>query len=272
MDQLVMLSGIPRSGSQVLSSLLNQHPQIYSSTTSPLVDALLVLEEAWPGMRAHQIDAPPDQFDNMLRGVVQGAYSHIPKPIVVDKNRLWARHTQLAARILKSRPKIICTVRDIPEVLASFVLLIERNSHKVTYVDQDLKDMGLPINTKNRCRVLWERYIYHPYTSLRIGYNSAQADMLVLDYHHIVDHSQTTMDKVCEFLGIESVSVNTHSLQPMPENDQAHGGLEGLHEVRAQMKRTSPPAHEVIGRELVHLYTSMKLDFWRNPRTNFAKN
>jgi hypothetical protein len=49
----------------------------------------------------------------------------------------------------------------------------------------------------------------------------------------------------------------------MDENDQYHGGMEGLHHVRSVLKKTSPAPEEVIGRELTKLYTDMKLEFWR---------
>jgi len=51
-------------------------------------------------------------------------------------------------------------------------------------------------------------------------------------------------------------------MQPMPENDDYHGGMNGLHDVRSVMKRVSSPPEEVIGKELTKLYTDMKLDFW----------
>jgi hypothetical protein len=87
--------------------------------------------------------------------------------------------------------------------------------------------------------------------------------MLFVTYEDIVDSSQETMDKICDFIGIDTHNIDTENLQNMDENDKFHGGLEGLHEVRPVMKKTSPIPEEVIGRELTKLYTDMKLDFWR---------
>jgi hypothetical protein len=103
----------------------------------------------------------------------------------------------------------------------------------------------------------------HPYNSLVIGRNSKIAEMLWVEYDDIVNNSQTVMDRICGFIGTDTHTVDLTSLQSMDENDQFHGGMEGLHEVRKVMSRTSPPAEQVIGRDLVKLYTDMKLDFWR---------
>jgi hypothetical protein len=163
---------------------------------------------------------------------------------------------------LGSKPKIICTARSIPEILSSYILLINKNSDKITFVDQDLIDNNLAINNKNRCRILWEKYINHPYTSFRMGYNSFDIDMCIVEYNDIVNNSQYTMNRICEFIGIETYQVDINNMQSMLENDDYHGGLNGLHDVRSVMERVSPEPELVIGKELTKLYTDMKLDFW----------
>ena len=52
MKQFVMLSGLPRSGSSVLCSMLNQHPDIYASTTSPVIDLIEILNQNWQAISA----------------------------------------------------------------------------------------------------------------------------------------------------------------------------------------------------------------------------
>ena len=261
--QFIMLSGIPRSGSSVLQSMLNQHPLIHATTTSPVVDMIEILNSNWENISNALIDRNPQQYPNMIGGMIDGAYAHINEPIIIDKNRLWPRHGTLMSSVLDSKPKIICTVRDITEVLASYIILINKNQHKITFVDQDLIDLKLPLNNKNRCRLLWEKYINGPYNSVRIGMNSPQVDMLFVDYNDIVNNSQGTMDKICNFIGTFPITVDLFNLQPMNENDGFHGGMDGLHDVRKIMSKTSPDAEKIIGRELVNLYTNMKLEFWK---------
>lgn len=263
MKHFVMLSGIPRSGSQVLASLLNQHPEIHATTTSPVSDLIAIFANNWQIVSQGQLNTPPEQFTNIVAGIIDGAYKHISAPIVVDKNRLWPRYADLMSKVLSGRPKIICTVRSIPDILSSYILLIQKNSDKITFVDQDLIDLKLPINNKTRCRVLLEKYIMHPYTSLRMGYTAGNCDMLFLEYTDIVNSGPETMNKICDFIGVDHCSVNIDSLQPMDENDDYHGGMQGLHHVRSSLKKTSPGPEQIIGHELTRLYTEMKLEFWR---------
>ena len=259
----VMLSGIPRSGSSVLSSMLNQHPDIHATTTSPVADLLAIVNEQWPNISQAIVDRHPDQQSNIIKGIVEGAYQHVEETVIVDKNRLWPRYSDFMNTALGHKPKIICTVRSIPDVLASYILLIEKNNYKTTYVDEELMNQGLPVNTKNRCRLLWEKYVIHPYTSLRMGYNSGTADLLFLEYDDIVGDGQAVLDMICDFVSIDRYQLARDSLRPMDENDAYHGGLDGLHLVRPVLEKTSPAPERVIGHDMVKYYQSMRLEFWR---------
>ena len=84
------LSGIPRSGSTVLSSLLNQHPQIHSTATSGLVNLMGSLCRAWessPEITSQSTDK--EEAYRMLRSLLQSKYEPINKPIIIDKSRGW---------------------------------------------------------------------------------------------------------------------------------------------------------------------------------------
>ena len=47
MKQFYFLSGLPRSGSTLLSSILNQDERVYASANSPLLDMLYYNEQYW---------------------------------------------------------------------------------------------------------------------------------------------------------------------------------------------------------------------------------
>jgi sulfotransferase len=263
MDKRVfMISGLPRSGSTVLASMLSQHPDVYTTTTSPVLDLINAIKTRWPGITGHLVDQDPRQLNNIVHGVFESSYRHVAQTNIIDKHREWPRHIKFLTDLHGQPPKIICTVRDIPEILSSFILLIERNNHTITYIDQELIDTNKPVNNQNRCRLLWEKYINIPWTSLKLGWEYDPTSMLFLDYGDIVDHSVMTVDRIFKFLEIpNSINLNHAHLTPKPENDRAYG-LMGLHDIRPELKRASPPAEQVIGTELTEYYRSLSLDFW----------
>ena len=197
----------------------------------------------------------------MIRGLIEGAYKHVHKTAIIDKNRLWPRYAPQIKRVLGNKLRIICTVRPIPEVLASYITLINKTAG-TTFVDYNILQSGLPINTKNRCRVIWENYVHAPYTSLQIAFNSPDVELCVCSYDQIVDDGQATLDRVCDFIGLNCIKLDADNLVPMDENDEFHGGLTGLHDVRPRLKRTSSDPKQIIGQDMVKLYSNMKLEFW----------
>lgn len=269
MKDIVFLSGLPRTGSTVLCSILNQSSEIYATTTSPVADMASIIMEKWNQLTGAMVDRHPKQYSNIILHTISGAWEHVDKKIVVDKSRLWPRlvpHYHAATGI---RPKIICTVRNIPEILASYVLLTEKNPSG-NFVDDLLVEAGLTPNTKNRCKIALEKFIQYPYNSLKIGYNSGVADMYFVDYNDIVVDPQGVVNSICGFIGCKPFTVDSSNISPMDENDEYHGGMEGLHSLRPVLARTSPPPTEVIGYELTRQYSSMQLEFWKKPPPNVS--
>ena len=122
---IAFLSGLPRSGSTVLSSLLNQHPQIQSTSTSGLIDIMGAVCTAWessPSTVAQS--ANKEEVYRLLRSVLEGKYETSTKPVIVDKSRGWANSTIISTmeQVLCSKPKIIATVRHPADFAASFFL------------------------------------------------------------------------------------------------------------------------------------------------------
>lgn len=257
--QFIMLSGLPRSGSTVLSSILNQNPNLTVTSTSPLADVIINAYNTWSHVSSAMLHPDIKQLHNIILGIINNSYVHIDQ-LVIDKNRLWPRLSDLMFQITHQRSKIICTVRDIPDILTSYVLLINQPNNN--FVNEDLTELNLPITLKNQCKILWEKYILYPYTSLRIGLSSKHADFLIVDYNQIIDNPQKIVDDICEFISIESYTVQTTGLMPMLENDSYHG-IKGLHNVRTELKKTSPMPETILGTEITHLYKSMKLEFWK---------
>lgn len=269
MKNIVFLSGLPRTGSTVLASMLNQHPDIIATTTSPVADFVSLAINNWHQISGAVKNPHPNQFGNILTNIIQGSHRHETKSIVVDKNRLWPRFASVLYRETKVKPKIICTVRNIPDILASYILLIQRNVN-TTFIDRALIDNGMLVNNKTRCQILLEKFINHPYTSLKLGYNSGSAEMLFINYDDIVSNGQDTVDKVCNFIGCPTFTLDKNNLQSMDENDEFHGGIAGLHEVRPVLSKLSPPPEKVLGVELANTYRNMKLEFWNKKSNNLG--
>ena len=88
--KLNFLSGIPRSGSTLLTSLLNQRPDTYASNTSNLCDMVLAFNYLWETNTANpvaKLDGLTEEECILL--LQKQRYAKINKPIIFDKGRGW---------------------------------------------------------------------------------------------------------------------------------------------------------------------------------------
>lgn len=136
--RFAFLAGLPRSGSSLLANLLGQHPKLHVSPTSGVIDMMVWVRNNWlsnDAFRAQGADEVQDCIRDMLRGMLFGYYSRWTPDggnvTVVDRNRAWPAYIEMMEDILGRKITIICTVRDILEVFASFERL--RMGNPLTY-------------------------------------------------------------------------------------------------------------------------------------------
>ena len=216
-----------------------------------------------PQTKTMMEDKNVQQRQDMVSSMLKSAHSYINKPIVIDKNRGWPKSVKLVSELLGKPLKMICTVRDVPDILASFVTLSNKNPED-NFVDNALKQTGFVVNNTNRCRFLWRSGVVgESWQAFKSGWNYDKSLMLILEYEDIVTKPLEVMKRIEDFLEIEHHEYDINNLKPMNEKDEFHG-MKGLHDIRPVVKKTSRPPEEIIGKELTDLYRDMKLDFWHN--------
>lgn len=120
------ITGLPRSGSTLLSSILKQNPRFHASITDPLatlVKGVIESSQDGPGMKS---EVPIERRKNLVRHLFQGYYEDVEKPVCFNTNRAWSLLTNVVSD-LYPRSKFIVCVRDINWVLDSFEIAHRRN-------------------------------------------------------------------------------------------------------------------------------------------------
>ena len=92
-----------------------------------------------------------------MRGVIDAFYDTTDKPVVIDKARNWPIPVimQSMAQVLGHKPKIIATVRSIPDCMASFVRVAKPEN-----MDEFLTNGSLAKHLKSSYVTLQQGYAY----------------------------------------------------------------------------------------------------------------
>lgn len=260
MKKIYFLSGLPRSGSTLLGSILSQHPELHATPTSPLAELLPYIDEGFSRLDTQYTYDREKVAFNTYNAILSNFYNHIEKPCILDKHRAWPRNINQIKKFFDKNPKIIATNRRISEVIASYILLIEKNKQENNFLDNFLRDSNLRINTNNRVKALWENYISESYSSLVFGLQHFSKNIHLINYEDLMKSPQEELNKIYSFLEIKSYKHDFFNIknQCAEEKDSAWG-LENLHKIRPELKRTSPPPEEIIGEDNVELYDKFNI-------------
>jgi sulfotransferase len=128
MKKIYFLSGLPRSGSTVLAALLQQHPEMHTTATSGLLDMLVGTLHAWADSLSQRSctkanEEQDKEIQRVLKAICETKYADIDKPVILDKARGWASDVNMPTmyNVLGYKPKIIATVRNVEDCVASMV-------------------------------------------------------------------------------------------------------------------------------------------------------
>jgi sulfotransferase len=229
---IAFMGGMPRSGSSLLSSLLRQHPDIYVSPTSDLVEAMAQLRNnwlKWDGFRAQSVKEVAPRIREVLYGMMQSFY----KPelaqgkLVIDKSRAWPAYIEMIEEITDEKATIICPVRNLVDIVASFERLRHQNPLTAPHGTDMEYIQGQSL--RGRVEILCADGGIVGMTARRItdAIDRGMADrLLFVPFSSIVTDPVSTCVHLFGLLGLKPVCVKTESI--LPDNHTSDMEVWGL--------------------------------------------
>jgi sulfotransferase len=266
MKKIYFMGGLPRSGSTLLTCLLNQNPEVYSSHASELLNSMNKYRYMIAEYEAFRLGLMKENYLSVFKNMPQSFYKNETKPIIIDKNRAWGAPFSLdIANDFTDNIKIIYVYRPILEVLASFVQLARKNP-QTNYIDVGILNEDFvtqyyrPIDDV-RCDWLMQPngHIDSALLSLGMGLKEEYKHMFhIVHYDDIVSKTQETLSGIYNFLGIDDYTHNLKKLQPYSNPEDANIlGVPELHKVRSKIKKESLPPEEVLSSYVIEKYKNV---------------
>jgi len=273
MKTFYFMAGLPRSGSTLLSSILNQNPRFYSGPSSPVLGAMYAVEENFTNNELYTGYPKPNQVREIIGSIPHHFYSDVQQPVVFDKNRAWTARVPYIEGYIGQQAKILVPVRRVDEILTSILTMVHRNPFqegqpRINFVDEQLVKTNTPINDYNRCMYLLNGggIVYESLNAIMEGFTQNVRDkMHFVDYNDLVSNPEKIMEDIYDFLGEEYYEHDFDSLSNIHrEDDLFTYGLSDMHEVRSELKKTAPTPASVLPPEIIDLYEQNKssLEFW----------
>jgi sulfotransferase len=272
------LAGLPRTGSTVLGEILNQNIDIRVSPASPMSEVIYDVVTKWQrnedSLKAYQHD---DQLPNVWKGIRAGMYQHRSEKVIFDKSWAWQMNQPItmSRNVLNEEMKVICTVDNITDCLASFIMLIRNNPDYTSFIDEYLMRENKALTDENRCAAMMNPDIPTSvgwcHNNLKKTYLSKnRQNLLLIERADLVAQPIDTVNKIYSFIQHSSLSVwgdgETHYFdsisKEITENDGIAYGIPNLHKLGPKLRDRNWNAKEVLGNRLFVRYK--KMEFWRS--------
>jgi sulfotransferase len=259
------LSGLPRSGNTLLSALLNQNPEIYSSPISPVATYMSELSRYSFIEQSARNKEYSYRTDNVLKEVINSFYSDVDKKHIIDRERTWGLpdNLDLIKKHITPTPKIIFTVRDILEIIASFILLDE-NFLK----NEAFKKNHISFSYRSALDVACDSYMSldgkmdYALNALSSAFAPENKGMFhIVEYNDLVLNPEKTMKDIYNFLEIDAFEHNFNKIEKVETDDDLAVGLpKDLHSIKETLSKSLTNS-DILSDYIRHKYSNM--EFWR---------
>lgn len=242
MKQYHFISGLPRSGSTLLSSILLQNPRFHAGITSLLLPyARSVIES---GNSENKGEFNKEQIKRIFKATFDAYYADIEKPVVFDTNRLW---TNLLPQVNDCYPnaKVICCVRDINSIIDSFERLHQKNPYSISSVFPSPHDMHVYSRTAHLMSDVG--IVKIAYDSLKSAICGINSEMLFLiEYDILCQNPAGVMKSLYNFIGEPYFNHDFDNVEISFDEYDEGLNMPGLHKTKrkvewTQKKLITPP-------------------------------
>jgi len=233
-SQFVCLSGLPRSGSTLLSALLSQNPTIHAEGNSAVCQLMWDMQQSCVSTAKEQLLANNRQstIKDIISQIPHIYYKNNPpqEKIVVDKCRSWTipANIDLLRNYIDTGVKIIVLERSVLEIVASFVKLYKDNHVDATNLALLETKLIAPSSEpimRSIAGINWAKR------------NNQNNTFIFINYDELINDTAATIAKIYTFCGWQPFAHDfTNVVIKYHENDEVYG-LRGQHKIRKTIKK-----------------------------------
>jgi sulfotransferase len=226
--KIIGLSGLPRSGSTLLSAILCQNPEIHSEGLSAVCQLMWDMQNSFELasvkesiVAANKLHAKTD----LISAIPFIYYNDIKESIVFDKSRSWTlqANVEMFKRYIDSDAKIVVLERPVIDIVKSFVNLRLKNNY------QGDAEAGL-IEEDNE-------YIRRPLSGIKWAKQNNNGEFLFINYDDLVNNPKEKLKEIYKFCDIELFEHSFDNIvRKYPENDEFYD-LKNLHDIRPTISK-----------------------------------
>jgi sulfotransferase len=254
------ISGLPRSGSTLLSSILKQNPKFTAGISDPLgIYAGSIIRDTTTAVGMESA-VSIEKRREIIKGIFNSFYSDA-NPVCFNTNRGWTESTALLKDLFPNFKMIVC-LRDIPWILDSFEQLTVKNPYtiKPLYHHQQLNSVYERTNMLMGNNPNFTGYVGYPIGSVRQSmFCNEVNNICYIEYDTLVNNPELSMRQIYEFIEEPWFDHDFDNVEDSYEEFDELAKIEGLHSVRKKVEYI--PRKSILPDDLQRQY--LNSTFWK---------
>jgi len=224
--KLFFLSGFPRAGNTILASILNQNPDIYATGRSVIPDIFLeldTLEEKCLHLKYYPNNKTG--LNNIYKNIFNNFYNHVDKKYIIERSDWITPYNYLnLKKWLKEDPKIIILVRDIIDIIKSYLkLCLKYPNFHINIIYNSLDKTTLyksELETKIDIIVNYDKVINRCIYGINFLKKEGHIkNLLIINYDDIIKTPNKILNKIYSYLEIPSFKHTFLNFKPLNYDD-----------------------------------------------------
>jgi len=253
-DNLYFISGLPRSGSTLITNILKQNPEIHGESVSSLASIFGSINASWSSIESNKEYPNPQAKFGVLNGVLEGYYSHNDKPIVFDKDRGWVPLIGQLEAVLQKQVKMVICVRNPAEILTSFERMRKDNPLFFANVDAQLRE-GSNIASRAYYYAGPEGAMGLSHRNLKDAITMGYLDrFLFVDYNRFCNSPKSQTKRIYDFFELPEFKHDFTKIEQEEKYNDLAIGLPNLHTIKPSLEKTTVNCVEYLGLDIYEQY------------------
>jgi sulfotransferase len=247
MKYLHFCGGLPRTGSTVLMNILQQNPEIFTTSTDPfphiLQEQILIKSRYTEAFQAMSCEQADDAVYGMALGATRGWYEGLTtKPIVISKARHWS-----GLQHLFPASKILVTVRDLRDIVESFDRVNSRIKALHTFSDDHTLYASMSEEEKMYYHFkesnAFSSTLRHEIPKYIDLFKKQPSRIKFIRYEDVLRDPQYMLKRIYEFLGLPFYKHNLNNIEQsaMFEHDNAYFREKTDHRTKSVLQTWKEP-------------------------------
>ena len=254
-EKIFFQSSMPRSLSTTFQNLMCQNTDFHANSTSGLLELLFGARANFTTsleFKAQDQELMNKAFKGFCLGALEGYANELTdKKYLLDKSRGWGVYRGFLESFYPN-PKIICLVRNLKDVVASYEKIYRNNQlqHDAIRNDADARGTTVhkrvdewmhPTNTIGRA-------VERIFEMTRLGYDDK---ILFIKCEDLCLYPDKVMQKVYDYLELPYFQHNFDNIEQVTkEDDNVYGLGNGLHTIRPKLEMKPSDADKVLGKDI----------------------